>query len=81
METNERLARLEAGIENIKEGNSEIRESIKDIHHCFSNLNKMYSGKWVEKVILAVVISIAVGIFTFIPNACSRKLIKTEIVK
>lgn len=72
--TEKRLATMEAKIDNLTETVKEIASDIKD--HVkweaekYEKLDSKYSGKWVEKAIIsigtAIIITIIGGIITFV---------------
>jgi len=60
MTNNERLASVETNITNIKEDIGEIKkllnEQIKQGNKIYSNIDKRYAAKWVEKLVIASIV-------------------------
>ena len=60
MTNNERLASVETNITNIKEDISEIKDllnkQIKQGNKMYSNIDKRYAAKWVEKIVIASIV-------------------------
>jgi len=61
METSERLASVETNIENIKEDVKEIKsllnDQVKQQDRKFDILDKKFANKWVEKIVVALLIA------------------------
>lgn len=68
-----RLAKMEQKIDNliedVKEISSEIKNHVKWEAEKYEHLDAKYSGKWVEKLTLAIAGGLAVAIVTFLINA------------
>ena len=69
--TNEtRLAKMEQKIDNIVEDVKEISKDIKDHIRWegekYEKLDSKYSGKWVEKLTLAIAGGLVIAILTFL---------------
>lgn len=65
-----RLAKMEQKIDNIVEDVKEISKDIKDHIRWegekYENLDSKYSGKWVEKLTLAIAGGMVIAILTFL---------------
>ncbi len=70
METPERLVKIETAVEYIKENLDKHIEREDDM---INGMDKKFSGKWVEKAVLAVLIAIAVGFAGVGINSCSHE--------
>ena len=73
---NERLAIVETKIENVSKGIERIEDTLNNHVKRESEMHKLYSGKWVEKVVLGVLIAVVVTALTVIPNSCSSTIAK-----
>ena len=65
-----RLAKMEQKIDNIVEDVKEISKDIKDHIRWegekYEKLDSKYSGKWVEKLTLAIAAGLVIAILTFL---------------
>lgn len=65
-----RLAKMEQKIDNIVEDVKEISKDIKDHvrreEEKYEKLDSKYSGKWVEKLILAIAGGLVIAMLTFL---------------
>ena len=72
--TNEnRLATMEQKIDNliddVKDIGKDLKDHIKSESEKYERLDVKYSGKWVEKLTLAIAGGMVIAILTFIINA------------
>lgn len=65
-----RLSKMEQKIDNLAEDVKEISKDIKDHIRCegekYEKLDSKYSGKWVEKLTLAIAGGMVIAILTFL---------------
>jgi hypothetical protein len=67
---NERMARVETNIENIKEDVQEIKAMLNDHvtweEDKYSDLDKKYAPKWVQTTLITLLIGLALSVVSFI---------------
>ena len=62
----ERMAKVETKIDDIKSNVSEIKRIVEKQDDKFENLNKKFASKWVEKVLIGVIIGAVIIIIRII---------------
>ena len=71
--TENRLATMEQKIDNliddVKDIGKDLKDHIKSESEKYERLDVKYSGKWVEKLTLAIAGGMVIAILTFIINA------------
>ena len=67
---NERMARVETNIDNIKEDVSEIKEMLTDHVHRetkrFDDMDKKFAAKWVQPAFVSLLIGIVITVISLI---------------